>query len=928
MLQSFAPRQRDSHRVVAVDIDERSLREYGQWPWPRYRVAELLEKIKDDAAATIGITILFPEPERNSLKELLHLLAKDSGFLIDLSPRIDALIDSDSALAKTLATGPYVLGYSFSFDHGPAAAEQCPLPPAIIAGEVPDSWLRFHTATGVICNHRLLAESAAVSGFYNATADPGGVVRRLPLLIAYRDRLYPSFALAVLQHNLGVPAIRLSRDRLGTTSLILNGLNFPVDQRGNYLFGPQKDSTPLHYSAADVLNGTLGREALAGKIVIIGTTAAGLSQNWPMALGGNVSQLDLIRLAIEDMLTGNATIRTPIIAYIEAGLSVLLALPVAASIAFLAPLWSGMCGIVMVAAVWLGLLHSYSLNGYLLSPLLPCAVITFLFGLMHVMRFRQFQRLADSEADVAKGQVREQQDTLRSILTTIPDVVFRLDRQGNITFISPAIGKYLKDPERLIGRSIFELVVPSEREKAIFRLNERRTGKRATSNMELRLQLKLEGDITGAERNFSISAEGLYLDRNSASGNYLGTQGIIRDITDKKLLERQLVQAQKMEVIGNLAAGIAHDLNNILSGLVSYPDLLIMELPEGSPLRDKVAIIQKSGRKAAAIVQDLLALARRNVEISQVYSLNAIVEEYLVSMEFQRLVSRYPNISITSKLGVGMLPCRGSAAHMSKVLMNALHNAMEAMPAGGQVVVATTMAVLEEPHHGYEEIPPGEYAVLSVEDNGVGIASTDLVKIFEPFYTKKSLKRSGTGLGMTVIWTTVKDHQGYLDIISGEGMGTTLRIYLPATHDLPGDGDAKRIVLEDYIGSETLLVVDDNEDQRTITAAILEKLGYVVLTAASGEDALVVIGRHRIDLVILDMIMPGGMDGLETYRQMMALQPKLRAIIVSGFAETDRVRQAMGLGVGRFIQKPYLMEQLGLAIRQVIDSPAPEGGGG
>jgi CheY-like chemotaxis protein len=269
-----------------------------------------------------------------------------------------------------------------------------------------------------------------------------------------------------------------------------------------------------------------------------------------------------------------------------------------------------------------------------------------------------------------------------------------------------------------------------------------------------------------------------------------------------------------------------------------------------------------------------------------------------------------------------MVNCRGSAVHLSKVLMNALHNAMEAMPAGGQVLVGTTMARLGETHSGYESIPPGEYVVLSVEDNGVGIAAADLGRIFEPFYTKKSLDRSGTGLGMTVIWTTVKDHRGYLDIVSREGLGTTLRIYLPATHDMPDDRDSRRIVLEDYLGTETILVVDDSEDQRTITATILEKLGYTVLTAMSGEAALALIATHPVELVILDMVMPGGMDGLETYREMVTLRPGLRAIIVSGFSETDRVRQAMALGVRRFIQKPYSMEQLWLAIRQVLDRPA------
>lgn len=924
LLMAYSPIERDSRQVVTVDIDERSLKEYGQWPWPRHRVATLLAKLKANGAATVGITILFPEPERNTLKNLQDLLEKDFGFRVDVPPRIASLLDSDAALAGVLADGPYVLGYSFVFDHGVEEPAECPLQPAIIDDVSLSRWLQLFEASGVVCNYRSLAGAAPASGFYNATPDPDGVVRRLPLLIAYRNQIYPSFALAVVQQSLGLPSFQARQDLLGTTFLVKNGVELPVDQRANYLLGPPKDPALPHYSAADVLNDAIAREAVAGRIVLVGTTAAGLSQNLSMPSGEDIPQLDLIRLAIEDMLTGNSTIRTGVMAYLEAGLTLLLALPVAASIALLTPVWSGMCGILMLAAVWLGPLSLYIVSGYLFSPLLPSVAIVCLFSLLHVLRYRQFQRYAVAEVDAAMGLVRQQEDTLRSILTTIPDIVFRLDRDGNITFISPAISKYLKDPKRLIGNSIFELVVPQEREKARFRLNERRTGKRATSNLEMRLQLKLEDDAAGADRYFSVSAEGLYIGNSPDSTSFMGTQGIVRDITDKKLLERQLVQAQKMEVIGSLAAGIAHDLNNILSGLVSYPDLLIMELPEDSPLREKMAVIQKSGRKAAAIVQDLLALARRNIEINEVCNLNTVVEDYLASVEFLRMRTRYPEIRIASDLCPEMLFCRGSAVHLSKVLMNALHNAMEAMPAGGQVVVGTTMAHLREIHAGYESIPPGEYVVLSVQDNGVGIAEADLGRIFEPFYTKKSLDRSGTGLGMTVIWTTVKDHRGYLDIISREGLGTTLRMYLPATHDSPGDSGSKRVVLEDYIGSETILVVDDSEDQRTITATILEKLGYVVLTAMSGETALAMIATHPVDLVILDMVMPGGLDGLETFQEMVDLQPQLRAIIVSGFSETDRVRQAMSLGVRRFIQKPYSMEQLGLAIRQVLDSPAAE----
>jgi len=219
---------------------------------------------------------------------------------------------------------------------------------------------------------------------------------------------------------------------------------------------------------------------------------------------------------------------------------------------------------------------------------------------------------------------------------------------------------------------------------------------------------------------------------------------------------------------------------------------------------------------------------------------------------------------------------------------------------------------------GYENIPPGDYVCTSISDSGVGIPHDDLARIFEPFYTKKSMHYSGTGLGMTVIWATIKDHHGYIDIESKEGEGTTFKLYLPITHQNLAI-QHNRIVLDDYLGKETILIVDDIQEQLDIAKNMLTRLGYTIHTAISGMHALEIIKQQPVDLVILDMIMPGGLDGLETYREIIKLYPQQKALITSGFSESERVKKLLLLGAGDYVQKPYTMEKLGIAVRRELD---------
>jgi CheY-like chemotaxis protein len=213
--------------------------------------------------------------------------------------------------------------------------------------------------------------------------------------------------------------------------------------------------------------------------------------------------------------------------------------------------------------------------------------------------------------------------------------------------------------------------------------------------------------------------------------------------------------------------------------------------------------------------------------------------------------------------------------------------------------------------------------VLTVADSGVGISPQDMKQIFEPFYTKKIMGRSGTGLGMAVVWGTVKDHGGFIDVQSLEEKGTVFTLFFPADReDLPGE--KLTVAIEDCRGhDESVLVVDDVEEQRTIATAILSKLGYRGAAVSSGEDAVEYIKKHPVDLVVLDMIMGAGMDGLETFREIIKWNPGQKTIIASGFSETSRVKEAQRLGAGEYVKKPYSLEKIGFAVRKELDKPRP-----
>jgi CheY-like chemotaxis protein len=350
-----------------------------------------------------------------------------------------------------------------------------------------------------------------------------------------------------------------------------------------------------------------------------------------------------------------------------------------------------------------------------------------------------------------------------------------------------------------------------------------------------------------------------------------------------------------------------------------------MQLSEENPLRNAIRKIHDSGKRAAAVVNDLLTVARGVATEKHVSNLNAIVKDYLQSPECFDLRLRYPGVHFVSEIDEKATAARVmvSEVHVRKAVMNLVVNAAEAIQerkTNGIVKVSTRAVHLEQPRQGYQLLSPGDYAVVRVSDTGCGISQADLQRIFEPFYTRKVMGKSGTGLGLTVVWNTVSDHQGGIDVQSGPD-GTWFDLYFPVLH--PAEEPAWMPQKPDdpirFGHGERILVVDDEKDQRDIARSLLERLGYRVETADSGKQALDVLAHEpEVDLVVLDMIMPSGMNGRETYQYIQQLRPGLRTIIASGYAQNEEVMATLEAGAAAFIQKPYSLATMASTLRRVF----------
>jgi nitrogen-specific signal transduction histidine kinase len=381
----------------------------------------------------------------------------------------------------------------------------------------------------------------------------------------------------------------------------------------------------------------------------------------------------------------------------------------------------------------------------------------------------------------------------------------------------------------------------------------------------------------------------------------------------RKLLEQQLVQAQKMEAIGTLAGGIAHDFNNLLTSIIGFAELALLEPDNNNEWRECISRIPEQGRRAAKLIAQLLAFSRRAVTEKQPMSLQPLVKETVKMLE--RTLPE--NISIRLHAG-GVASVNADPVQMQQVLMNLCVNAGQAMPNGGELIISLENVTLDEAYcRQYVYARPGEHVCLSVRDTGVGMTKEVQEHIFEPFFTTKG-EEEGTGLGLAMVYGIIKSHEGHINVYSEVGKGSEFKVYLPAIKDRP----VPQKTVEDVLagGTETVLLVEDEDIVLSAGKQILGKLGYEVLTATNGREALEVYRGHSgIALVIADMIMPQ-MGGRELYQALMTVNRDVKVLLMSGYSLREEIAELRAIGLRGFLQKPFDLHTMGKAVRHVLDA--------
>jgi two-component system cell cycle sensor histidine kinase/response regulator CckA len=515
--------------------------------------------------------------------------------------------------------------------------------------------------------------------------------------------------------------------------------------------------------------------------------------------------------------------------------------------------------------------------------------------------------LSQKDAQRTKVQVEIEAKRHSAILEAALDAIVLADVQGNITEMNPA-AEHIFGMTRAaaLGRSFKEVIIPPSARAA------HETGwKRYLATGEERiLGRRVEVTASNAEgREFPVELTIVRLPEEPPV-----FAAFVRDLTERHSLEAKLLHAQKMEAVGRLAGGIAHDFNNVLTVILSYAHLLLSEMPPGDAHRDDVAEISKAAQRAAALTQQLLAFGRKQRLDRKVLVLDALLQN--IGAMIERVLG--PTVSLAWKLDAPAVAVNADPGSLEQVVMNLAINARDAMPEGGVLTIATSRVEVTEPAE--PSLPAGAYVKLSAADNGAGMSAATKARIFEPFFTTKEAK--GNGLGLAMVLGIVEQSGGAVRVDTAIGKGTTFDVYLPIADVSPPHATAYPPTSHPPPGTETILLVEDEDAIRVVAATILRRLGYTVLVASDAADALALVARTTtpIHLLLTDVVMPK-MTGVELAELLVVGRPGLKVLCMSGFTEEGIVRRVADHGYG-FMHKPFNPEQLVLHVREVLDGTA------
>jgi len=465
------------------------------------------------------------------------------------------------------------------------------------------------------------------------------------------------------------------------------------------------------------------------------------------------------------------------------------------------------------------------------------------------------------------------------------------------------------------------------------------TRKELTAGLQIEdlLLLKMGGEVVAGEgRPTAKNATGtgrkkdgtlMFVESRACSTTYCKQPVevlVVRDLTERIKTEQEnlemqkkLAEANRLNALGLMAGSVAHDLNNILTGIVSYPDLLLMQMDKSDKHYEQIRKIQAAGKRAAAVVSDLVALTRGRTQQKIVENLNEMVMRYLNSLEHGERLAHYPDVVIQTALrrDIGNICC--SSPHIHKVLLNLVGNALEAVSAHGVVQISTENCQFTHPlHTGTGDNQNRDYVKLRVADNGPGIADKDIDHIFNPFYSTKVQGRSGTGLGLSVVWNIINEHEGWIEV-KDNGPGAIFDVYLPVVKGNVCHVKSSAAIVNSARG-ERILIVDDQTEQNEILEKALSGLGYTTYSVTSGEAAIEFLQTENVDLLLLDMIMGEGLNGRETLEIILKRNPAQRVIVVSGYAKREEIEKTKALGVSLFLEKPVTLGRISTAIQQSL----------
>ena len=507
----------------------------------------------------------------------------------------------------------------------------------------------------------------------------------------------------------------------------------------------------------------------------------------------------------------------------------------------------------------------------------------------------------------AEQELVAREERFRALVEHSADAIALLDRTGVLTYASHSTERVLGyTAEETLGRQALDLIHPDDAAEVSGRLLALQDHPGAAVVLEARYRHKdgswRYGECSVANRLSDPTVRALVL-------NY-------REITERRRLEEQLRQAQKMEAVGRLAGGVAHDFNNVLTAIFGYADLLNEELAEGHQARRDLDEIRKAAQRASTLTRQLLAFSRQQVLQPMVLSLNDLVED--IQNMLVRLIGE--DVQLTLGLNPSAGNVRADAGQIQQVLMNLVVNARDAMPTGGKLLIETAAAELSEQYADLHQfVMPGRYVMLAVSDTGIGMDAETKARVFEPFFTTKE-KGKGTGLGLSTVYGIVKQSGGYVWAYSEAGRGTTFKIYLPRV-DAPAEPQAPQRQAATLRGTETILLAEDDEMLRPLAKGLLEKLGYTVLETEHAAQALAVAGAHAgpIHLLLSDVVMPGG-SGRDLARRLAESRPDTKVLYISAYTDDAIVHHGMLEPGLAFLQKPFTPDALARKVREVLDA--------